>query len=215
MDKPTFPRFPPDFVWGVSTAAYQVEGAVTEDGRGPSSWDAFAGQAGRILNGDTANVACDHYHRYPEDIALMAELGVDAYRFSFSWPRIQPGGSGAVNAAGLAFYDRLVDGLLAAGITPSPTLLHADTPLELDQAGGWLNRDTAERFADYALIVGTHFVDRIPRWMTINEPVSVTMLGYGAGIHAPRFCRPSPTATSQPSPHPSIGTASTPTIPRS
>jgi beta-glucosidase len=185
MDDAVFPSFPPGFVWGVSTAAYQVEGAVDEDGRGKSGWDAFAAGPGRIRDGDTASVACDHYHRYPEDIALMAELGVDAYRFSFSWPRIQPGGAGPVNAAGLAFYDRLVDGLLAAGITPSPTLFHWDTPLELEQAGGWLNRDTAERFADYAQLLGAHFAGRIPRWTTINEPVSVTMLGYGAGIHAP------------------------------
>ncbi|MFQ4147298.1 GH1 family beta-glucosidase [Arthrobacter sp. LAPM80] len=185
MDKPGFPSFPPDFVWGVSTASYQIEGAVKEGGRGPSSWDAFVAEPGRIANGDTGEVACDHYHRYPEDIGLMKELGVDAYRFSFSWSRIQPDGSGAVNADGLAFYDRLVDGLLDAGITPSPTLFHWDTPLELEQAGGWLNRDTARRFADYAEIVGGHFADRIPRWITINEPVVLTMLGYGAGIHAP------------------------------
>ena len=185
MDKLAFPSFPPEFVWGVSTAAYQIEGAVNVGGRGPSSWDAFVSEPGRIVNGDTGEVACDHYHRYPEDIRLMAELGIDAYRFSFSWSRIQPGGSGPVNAPGLAFYDRLVDGLLEAGIAPSPTLFHWDTPLELEQAGGWLNRDTAERFADYAEIVGGHFADRIPRWITINEPVVLTMLGYGAGIQAP------------------------------
>ncbi|MET4003383.1 MULTISPECIES: GH1 family beta-glucosidase [Arthrobacter] len=185
MDKPAFPTFPRDFTWGVSTASYQIEGAVNDDGRGPSSWDAFVAQPGRVINGDTGEVACDHYHRYPEDIALMKELGVDAYRFSFSWSRIQPGGQGAVNAAGLGFYDKLVEGLLEAGITPSPTLFHWDTPLELEQAGGWLNRDTAERFADYAQIVGEHFADRIPRWITINEPVVLTMLGYGAGIQAP------------------------------
>lgn len=180
-----FPSFPPDFVWGVSTAAYQVEGAVNEGGRGASSWDAFAAEPGRTLNGDTGATACDHYHRYPEDISLMKDLGVDAYRFSFSWPRIQPGGKGAVNAAGLGFYDKLVDGLLAAGIQPSPTLFHWDTPLEMEEAGGWLNRDTAERFAEYAAILGEHFADRIPRWITINEPAALTLLGYGAGIHAP------------------------------
>ncbi|WP_104092437.1 GH1 family beta-glucosidase [Arthrobacter sp. GMC3] len=185
MVKPTFPPFPRDFVWGVSTASYQIEGAVNEDGRGPSSWDAFVAEPGRIVNGDTGNVACDHYHRYREDTQLMKELGVDAYRFSFSWSRIQPGGSGPVNAAGLDFYDRLVDGLLEAGIAPSPTLFHWDTPLELEQAGGWLNRDTAERFGEYAQILGRHFADRIPRWITINEPVVLTMLGYGAGIQAP------------------------------
>ena len=185
MDKPAFPQFPPDFVWGVSTASYQIEGGVNEGGRGRSSWDAFCAEPGRVLNGDTGDVACDHFHRYPEDIALMKELGVDAYRFSFSWPRIQPTGRGSVNGAGLHFYDKLVDGLLAAGIMPSPTLFHWDTPLELEQAGGWLNRDTAERFAEYAAVVGSHFADRIPRWITINEPVALTMLGYGAGIHAP------------------------------
>ncbi|WP_315913092.1 GH1 family beta-glucosidase [Arthrobacter sp. lap29] len=185
MNKPNFPSFPQDFTWGVSTASYQIEGAVAQDGRGPSSWDAFVAEPGRVINGDTGEIACDHYHRYPEDTALMKELGVEAYRFSFSWSRIQPGGQGAVNAAGLGFYDKLVDGLLEAGITPSPTLFHWDTPLELEQAGGWLNRDTAERFADYAQIVGEHFADRIPRWITINEPVALTMLGYGAGIQAP------------------------------
>lgn len=180
-----FPTFPADFVWGVSTAAYQVEGAVNEGGRGASSWDAFAAEPGRTLNGDTGATACDHYHRYPEDIARMKDLGVDAYRFSFSWPRIQAGGQGAVNAVGLGFYDRLVDALLEAGIMPCPTLFHWDTPLELEQGGGWLNRDTAERFADYATILGGHFADRIPRWITINEPAALTLLGYGAGIHAP------------------------------
>ena len=185
MDERTFPKFPHNFVWGVSTASYQIEGAVREGGRGPSSWDAFVTQPGRVANGDTGDIACDHYHRYPEDIALMKELGVDAYRFSFAWPRIQPGGSGAINTDGLGFYDKLVDRLLAAGITPSPTLFHWDTPLELEDAGGWLNRDTAFRFADYANILGEHFADRIPRWITINEPVVLTMLGYGAGVQAP------------------------------
>lgn len=185
MNKPAFPSFPKAFVWGVSTASYQIEGAVNEGGRGPSSWDAFVAEPGRVVRGDTGEVACDHYHRYAQDIGLMKDLGVDAYRFSFSWSRIQPGGKGAVNAVGLDFYDRLVDGLLEAGITPSPTLFHWDTPLELEQDGGWLNRDTAERFADYAQIVGQHFADRIPRWITINEPVALTMLGYGAGIQAP------------------------------
>lgn len=185
MDKPAFPTFPRNFVWGVSTAAYQIEGATREDGRGRSSWDAFVAQPGRVVNGDTGDVACDHYHRYREDTAFMKDLGIDAYRFSFSWPRIQPGGKGAVNAAGLGFYDKLVDGLLEAGIVPTPTLFHWDTPLELEETGGWLNRETAERFAEYAHIVGSHFADRIPRWITINEPVVLTMLGYGAGIQAP------------------------------
>jgi beta-glucosidase len=176
---------PHDFLWGVSTASYQIEGAVTEGGRGPSTWDAFSHTPGRTLNGDTGDVACDHYHRYPEDVALMKELGVDAYRFSFAWTRIQPEGKGRANKEGLDFYDRLVDALLAAGIQPSPTMFHWDTPLALEEQGGWLNRDTAKRFADYAHILGEHYADRIPRWITINEPVVLTMLGYGAGIQAP------------------------------
>ncbi len=179
------PTMPEGFVWGVSTAAYQIEGAAAEDGRGPSSWDAFCAEPGRILNGDSGEVACDHYHRYEEDVALMRELGVDAYRFSFSWSRIQPRGSGAVNKLGLDFYDRLIDSVLAAGIAPSPTLFHWDTPLPLEQHGGWLNRETALRFGEYASIVGERFSDRVQRWITINEPVVLTMLGYGAGIQAP------------------------------
>ena len=173
------------FLFGVSTAAYQIEGAANEDGRGPSSWDAFSHQPGRILDGSNGDIATDHYHRYAHDIELMKQLGVDAYRFSFSWSRIQPAGQGATNAAGLDFYDRLVDGLLEAGIAPTPTLFHWDTPLPLEERGGWLNRDTAERFGEYAGIVGEHFSDRISRWITINEPVVLTMLGYGAGIQAP------------------------------
>ncbi len=180
-----FPTLPKSFVWGVSTASYQIEGAVNEGGRGLTSWDAFCAEPGRVIGGATGNVACDHYHRYPEDIELMRQLGVDAYRFSFAWSRIQPTGSGKVNPAGLDFYDRLVDGLLGAGIAPTPTLFHWDTPLVLEEAGGWLNRDTASRFADYAHIMGTHFSDRINQWITINEPVVLTMLGYGAGIQAP------------------------------
>ncbi|MCX7522874.1 GH1 family beta-glucosidase [Microbacterium sp. STN6] len=176
---------PPDFVWGVSTASYQIEGAVTEGGRGPTSWDAFAHTPGRTVNGDTGDVACDHYHRYAEDIALMKELGVDAYRFSFAWSRIQPTGRGPVNAEGLTFYDRLVDALLAAGIEPSPTLFHWDTPLALEDEGGWVNPDISKRFADYANVLGEHFADRIPRWITVNEPVVLTTLGYGVGMHAP------------------------------
>ena len=185
MTTPADLGLPNDFLWGVSTAAYQIEGAVTEGGRGPSSWDAFSHTPGRTLNGDTGDVACDHYHRYPEDIALMKELGVDAYRFSFAWTRIQPTGKGPTNKEGLAFYDRLVDGLLEAGIQPSPTLFHWDTPLALEEQGGWMNPDLPKRFADYAHILGEHFADRIPRWITINEPVVLTMLGYGVGIQAP------------------------------
>ena len=143
------PDFGPDFRWGVSTSAYQIEGAAAEDGRGPSSWDTFCAEPGRILNGDTGEVACDHYHRYAEDVALMRDLGVDVYRFSFSWPRIQPSGQGAVNAAGLDFYDRLIDSLLAAGIQPAPTLFHWDTPQPLEDAGVWMNCDITSRFPDF------------------------------------------------------------------
>lgn len=174
-----------DFVWGTATASYQIEGAVNEGGRGKTSWDAFSAQPGRIVNGDTGDVACDHYHRYQEDVDLMKELGLDAYRFSFAWSRIQPTGSGPVNKTGLDYYDRLVDSLLEAGIAPAPTLFHWDTPLTLEEAGGWLNRDTTSHFAEYAHIMGEHFQDRIEQWMTINEPVVLTMFGHGAGVHAP------------------------------
>ncbi|MGO1972027.1 MAG: GH1 family beta-glucosidase [Propionibacteriaceae bacterium] len=178
-------RWPAGFQWGVATAAYQIEGAVTEDGRGPSSWDAFCAEPGRVDRGESGAVACDHYHRSAEDIALMADLGVDAYRFSFAWSRILPTGRGAVNHAGLDFYDRLVDELLAAGITPTPTLFHWDTPLALEEQGGWMNRDTTDRFAEYAHVVGSHFADRVPRWITTNEALVLSTLGYGAGTHAP------------------------------
>lgn len=174
-----------NFVWGTATASFQIEGAVNEGGRGKTSWDAFTAVPGNILGGDTADVACDHYHRYQEDVDLMKELGLDAYRFSFAWSRIQPTGSGPVNREGLDFYDRLVDSLLEAGVAPAPTLFHWDTPLALEEAGGWLNRDTVDRFADYAHIMGEHFSDRIKQWMTINEPVVLTMFGHGAGVHAP------------------------------
>jgi len=177
--------FPPGFKWGVSTSAYQIEGAVTEGGRGPSTWDTFCAEPGRILNGDTGAVACDHYHRYAEDVALMRELGVDVYRFSFAWPRIQPTGQGPANAEGLAFYDRLIDSLLEAGITPAPTLYHWDTPQPLEDAGGWLGRDITERFADYASILASKFSDRVPLWITINEPMVLTLIGYAVGGHAP------------------------------
>ncbi len=177
--------FGPDFTWGVATASYQVEGAVREDGRGPSVWDTFCAEPGRVKDGDTGEVACDQYHRWPEDVALMADLGVDAYRFSVAWPRVQPTGSGAVNEAGLAYYDRLVDGLLEAGVRPVPTLFHWDTPQALEDAGGWLSRDTALRFADYAGVVGERLADRVTMWATINEPVVVTLYGYALGMHAP------------------------------
>ncbi|WP_146075112.1 GH1 family beta-glucosidase [Streptomyces sp. Ru73] len=179
------PRFPADFLWGVSTSAQQIEGAVAEDGRGRSVWDAFTAVPGRVKDGSDSAVATGHYHRYREDVALLAELGADAYRFSVSWPRVLPGGTGPVNAAGLDFYDRLVDELLAAGVQPLPTLYHWDTPLPLEEAGGWLSRDTAHAFAAYADTVAARLGDRVPRWITLNEPAEVTLLGYGLGVHAP------------------------------
>jgi beta-glucosidase len=180
-----FPQFPPGFAWGVATAAYQIEGAVAQDGRGDSIWDTFCRQPGAIRDEHTGDVADDHYHRWPEDVALMADLGISAYRFSIAWPRIQPTGSGIVNAAGLDFYDRLADGLLARGITPMPTLYHWDLPQPLEDAGGWMARDTAYRFAEYAGLVAERLADRIPLWITLNEPFVVTAFGYALGIHAP------------------------------
>jgi beta-glucosidase len=180
-----FPRFPDGFTWGVATAAYQIEGATEEDGRGVSVWDTFCRQPGAIRDGHTGDVADDHYHRWPEDVALMADLGIGAYRFSIAWPRIQPSGSGPINAAGLDFYDRLTDGLLARGITPMPTLYHWDLPQPLEDAGGWMARDTAYRFAEYAAIAAERLADRVPTWITLNEPFVVTAFGYALGIHAP------------------------------
>lgn len=185
MAKPAQPNFPPHFRWGVSTSAYQIEGAVTEGGRGLSTWDVFCNQAGRIADGSTGAIATDHYHRYPEDVALMKALGISHYRFSIAWPRIQPGGRGDPNPAGLEFYDRLVDELCAADIVPVPTLFHWDTPQALEDEGGWLNRDTAYRFADYAAIVGARLADRVGMWITMNEPTVVTSFAYGVGAHAP------------------------------
>ena len=179
------PELPPVFRFGVATASYQIEGAVTADGRGPSIWDTYSHTPGATLGGDTGDVACDHYHRYAEDVALMADLGVDAYRFSIAWPRVQPTGSGAVNPAGLAFYDRLVDALLATGIEPVPTLYHWDLPQPLEDAGGWPERDTAARFADYAEIVHAALGDRVTKWITLNEPFCSSILGYAVGRHAP------------------------------
>ncbi|MGH3436978.1 MAG: GH1 family beta-glucosidase [Sciscionella sp.] len=177
--------FPGDFLWGVATAAFQIEGAVREGGRGVSVWDTFCATAGKVANGDNAEIACDHYHRYPEDIRLLTELGAGAYRFSLAWPRIQPTGTGAANPAGLDFYDRLIDALCAEGIAPVATLYHWDTPQPLEDTGGWLNRDTASRFADYAAIVGEQFADRVAMWIPVNEPVVTTLYGYAIGEYAP------------------------------
>ncbi|WP_088960932.1 GH1 family beta-glucosidase [Micromonospora purpureochromogenes] len=179
------PAFPAGFRWGVSTSAYQIEGGADADGRGPSIWDTFAHTPGRIVDGSTGDVACDHYHRHGEDVALMAGLGISAYRFSIAWPRVQPGGTGAANPAGLDFYDRLVDDLLAAGIDPVATLFHWDLPQPLEDAGGWLNRDTAHRFAEYADLVAARLGDRVKLWITLNEPFIHMSLGHGTGVHAP------------------------------
>ncbi|SNY54410.1 GH1 family beta-glucosidase [Paractinoplanes atraurantiacus] len=173
------------FLYGASTASYQIEGAAREDGRGPSIWDTFAHTPGRVRNGDTGDVACDHYHRWAEDVALLADLGVGAYRFSIAWPRVQPTGAGAVNDKGLGFYDRLVDGLLERGIEPVPTLFHWDLPQALEDEGGWLNRETAYRFAEYAGHVAARLGDRVGRFITLNEPVVHMAQGYAWGTHAP------------------------------
>lgn len=178
-------RLPAGFRFGTATAAYQIEGAVTADGRGPSVWDTFVAEPGRIRDGDTGAEACDHYHRFPADIELMRGLGAEGYRFSIAWPRIQPTGRGAANQAGLDFYDRLVDGLLDAGIRPMATLFHWDLPQALEDDGGWLNRATIDRFADYAAIVGERLGDRVADWVPVNEPNVVTMMGYAVGMHAP------------------------------
>lgn len=178
-------RFPEGFLWGAATSAYQIEGAVSEDGRGMSIWDTYARTPGRVANGETGDVAADHYHRYLEDVAIMRELGLSAYRCSLSWPRIQPGGRGPANERGLDFYRRLFDALFEAGIEPYPTLFHWDLPQELQDAGGWPARDTAYRFAEYAGIVFDAFGDSISNWLTLNEPWCAAFLGYGMGRHAP------------------------------
>ena len=177
--------FPSGFTWGAATASYQVEGAVAADGRGPSIWDTFAHTPGRIADGTNGDVADDHYHRFAEDIRLLADLGLNAYRFSIAWPRIVPDGSGSVNAAGLDFYRRLAETCLANGITPYATLYHWDLPQPLEDAGGWLVRDTAERFRDYAAITHAALSDVVKHWMTLNEPWCSAFLGYGNGEHAP------------------------------
>jgi len=178
-------ELPRGFELGVATAAYQIEGAVHEGGRGPSIWDTFSHTPGRVVGGDTGDIACDHYHRYADDVRLMGDLGVDSYRFSVAWPRVQPEGRGATNPAGLAFYDRLVDALLEQGIAPAVTLYHWDLPQALEDGGGWRSRDTAQRFAEYAALVHDHLGDRVQRWITLNEPFCSSFLGYANGRHAP------------------------------
>ncbi|WP_030563367.1 GH1 family beta-glucosidase [Streptomyces aureocirculatus] len=185
-------RFPPAFLWGAATAAYQIEGAVREDGRTPSIWDTFSHTPGKVLGGDTGDVACDHYHRWRDDVRLMADLGIGAYRFSVSWPRVQPTGRGPAVQRGLDFYRALVDELLTHDITPMVTLYHWDLPQELESAfpsgspaGGWPERDTAFRFEEYAGIVAGALGDRVEWWATLNEPWCSAFLGYGSGVHAP------------------------------
>ena len=178
-------RFPGGFRWGFAASAYQIEGAVTEDGRGASIWDTFSHTPGRTANGDTGDVACDHYHRYRDDVAMMAELGAKAYRFSVSWPRIFPTGSGAPNHKGIDFYRRLVDELVAAGIEPTLNLFHWDLPQALQDKGGFASRDIVGWFADYAHLVATKLGDSVSNWMTFNEPAVYAFLGHADGFHAP------------------------------
>lgn len=179
------PAFPHGFRWGAATAAFQVEGSTRADGRGESIWDVFARTPGRVLDGSNADVAADGYRRWRDDVALLAELGVDDYRFSIAWPRVQPDGTGRANGAGLDHYARLVDALLDAGIRPLPTLYHWDLPQPLEDAGGWLARDTAAGFADYAGLVVGRLGDRVDRWITLNEPAMTTLQGYALGTLAP------------------------------
>lgn len=185
IDKEFHDAFTADFHWGVATSAYQIEGAVNEDGRGPSIWDTFCRTPGKIQGGDSGEVACDHYHHYRADVRLMRELGIRHYRFSVAWPRILPAGTGAVNPRGLAFYDRLVDQLLGSGITPLVTLYHWDLPQALEDRGGWLSRETVHAFSEYASILVRHLGDRVSAWITHNEPWCTAVLGYGTGEHAP------------------------------
>ena len=188
-------RFPQDFSWGAATAAYQIEGAVHAGGRGPSIWDTFSHTPGRTARGDTGDVAIEHFHRWRDDVALMADLGLQSYRFSIAWPRVQPAGRGPASQEGLSFYSELVDALLDKGIRPVPTLYHWDLPQPLEDAGGWPQRDTALRFADYARLVAERLGDRIPLWLTLNEPWCSAYLGYAAGVHAPGRTEPAAAMT--------------------
>jgi beta-glucosidase len=178
-------KFPDNFLWGAATAAYQVEGGAAEDGRGASIWDTFSHTPGNTLNGDTGDVACDHYHRYPQDIELMKEIGIKVYRLSFSWSRMFPAGDTVREERGFAFYDSLINSLLAAGITPYVTLYHWDLPQALEDKGGWRSRETIDAFAYYAAEVAKHFGDRVKHFAPINEPWCVAWLGHGLGVHAP------------------------------
>ena len=203
MPAPATAPFPTGFLWGAATAAYQVEGAAAEDGRTPSIWDTFSHTPGKVRNGDTGDIAADHYHHYRDDVKLMKELGLQAYRFSISWSRVQPTGRGPAVERGLDFYRRLVDELLEAGIAPVATLYHWDLPQELEDAGGWPNRTTAQRFADYASIMARALGDRVGTWTTLNEPWCSAFLGYGSGVHAPG--RTEPAATLRAAHHLNLG----------
>ncbi|MFH1422044.1 MAG: GH1 family beta-glucosidase [Planctomycetota bacterium] len=177
--------FPNNFAWGAATASYQIEGAYNEDGKGLSVWDTFCKKKGAVLDGQSGETACDHYHKYAEDIGIMKQIGIKAYRFSVSWPRLIPDGVGKINPKGLEFYDKLVDNLLSAGIVPYITLFHWDYPNELYCRGGWLNRDTSDWFAEYAAILADKLSDRVKNWITLNEPYCFVVLGHYEGIHAP------------------------------
>jgi len=178
-------KFPADFVFGVATSAYQIEGATQADGRGPSIWDAFSNMPGRVYQRHNGDIACEHYTRWPEDLDLIQSLGVGAYRFSIAWPRLMPAGRGQVNPKGLAFYDQLIDGALERGLALYPTLYHWDLPLALSGYGGWTDRNTADAFADYAALVANHFGDRFTNLTTFNEPWCACHLSHLLGIHAP------------------------------
>ncbi|MCE7929271.1 MAG: beta-glucosidase, partial [Chloroflexi bacterium CFX7] len=181
----TLLRFPEGFQWGAATASYQIEGAYNEDDRGLSIWDTFTHQPDRIQDGSTGDVACDHYHRYREDVDLMASLGLQTYRFSVSWSRVMPFGRGAISEKGLAFYDRLIDALLEKGIQPAVTLYHWDLPQSLQDLGGWANRAIADWFAEYASLLFERYGDRVTRWITLNEPIVFTDMGHRIGVMAP------------------------------
>ncbi|TQJ91124.1 GH1 family beta-glucosidase [Streptomyces sp. SLBN-31] len=184
-DRIDLAAFPHDFLWGTATAAYQIEGAAAEDGRGPSIWDTYSHTPGKVAGNDNGDVACDHYHRWREDIGLMRRLGTNAYRLSVAWPRVMPGGDGPVNPKGLAFYDELIDALLEADITPSVTLYHWDLPQALQDRGGWPERDTALAFAEYASVVAERLGDRVTQWATLNEPLCSAWIGHLEGRMAP------------------------------
>lgn len=185
MSQDNFLQFPDDFIWGAATSAYQIEGACSEDGKGPSIWDTFCRKRGKIHNGETGDIAADHYHRWAQDVRIIAEMGLKAYRFSIAWTRVLPQGDGAVNPAGLDFYDRLVDALLEAGVEPFATLFHYDLPQALQDRGGWGKRETAEHFAEYARVVGERLGDRVTYWITHNEPFVTAVNGHLTGEHAP------------------------------